>query len=389
MKNLSKILGIITALALAALACQTLSRSTASPNLLGRPDVTVVALPVSPVSDPPVLDQAAVQDILVKLYAAVNPGVVSILVLTPDGEATASGFVVDANGYIVTNYHVVENETNLEVGFASGLKVHGEVIGTDLDSDIAVLQVKAPAEELHPLALGDSSQVKVGQTVVAIGNPFRLNGTMTVGIVSGLGRTVQSLHTTSDGGSFSAADVIQTDAAINPGNSGGPLLNLNGQVIGVNESIRTTTFSSQGQPVNSGIGFAISANILKRVLPSLIANGKYDYPYLGITSQNDITLAEQEALGLSQSTGVYITGVVSGGPADKGGLRFGSRNTSIDGLKAGGDLIIGVDGRAVYTYNDLIGYLVENKSPGDKVTLTVLRDGKQTPVELTLDKRPN
>ncbi|HEX9029314.1 MAG TPA: trypsin-like peptidase domain-containing protein, partial [Anaerolineales bacterium] len=380
MKRLPKILGAITALALATLACLSLGQSPSLPNLSGQPNVTVVAFPSAQLPLPPASNQAATQDTLVKLYAAVNPGVVSILVVTPDGEATASGFVVDDSGHIVTNYHVVEGASSLEIGFVTGLKVHGQVVGADLDSDIAVVQVKAPAEELHPLVLGDSSQVQVGQTVVAIGNPFRLNGTMTVGIVSGLGRTVQSLHSTSDGGSFSAADVIQTDAAINPGNSGGPLLDLNGQVIGVNESIRTTTFSTQGQPVNSGIGFAISANMIKRVLPDLITHGKYDYPYLGITSQNDLTLAEQEALGLSQSTGVYITGVVPGGPADKAGLRAGSRNSSIDNLKAGGDLITGVDGKPVRTYNDLIGYLVENKSPGDRVTLTVLRDGKQTPV---------
>jgi 2-alkenal reductase len=312
-------------------------------------------------------------------------------VLTQEGGAQGSGFVIDNEGHIVTNYHVVEEVDDLEVAFSSGFKARAEVIGMDLDSDLAVLKVEAPAEELHPLPLGDSDQVKVGQTVVAIGNPFGLQGTMTVGIISGLGRTVQSLHFTSDGSSFSAGDILQTDAAINPGNSGGPLLNLNGEVVGVSESIRTNNFSSVGQPLNSGVGFAISINIVKRVAPSLISAGKYDYPYLGIMSpqSSNLTLLAQEALGLARSTGVYITGVVPGGPADKAGLIAGTQDTSLPGLKAGGDLIIAIDGKPVVTFSDLIGYLVKSKNPGEKVILTILRGEEEKQVELTLDKRPD
>ena len=207
----------------------------------------------------------------------------------------------------------------------SGYKVYGNVVGTDLDSDLAVIKVDAPAEELHPVPLGDSSGLQVGQTVVAIGNPFGLSGTMTVGIVSALGRTLDSAHTTPGWDFFTAGDIIQTDAAINPGNSGGPLFNLNGEVIGVNRAIRTTNFTDTGEPINSGIGFAISVNIVKRVVPVLITDGKYDYPYLGMSSLDDMTLQIIEALGLKSFTGAYVTTVVPGGPADKAGIKAGTR----------------------------------------------------------------
>ena len=352
--------------------------------------VTQVVVPAPQIKAPPVLDLSASQDALIQLYKNANPGVVAIRVLTPQGGALGSGFVIDNQGHIVTNYHVVEGETELEVAFCSGYKVRGKVNGTDLDSDLAIVEVNAPATEIHPLALGDSDQLQVGQTVVAIGNPFGLQGTMTVGIVSGLGRTVESLHTT-DTGTFTAGNVIQTDAAINPGNSDGPLLDLNGKVVGVNQSIRTGNFTTTGEPTNSGVGFAISINIVKRVSPDLIAKGTYDYPYLGINSSaTDLTLQEQEELGLSQATGVYVTGVTAGGPADRAGSLGGDPNSlTSDGMPKGGDLIVAVDNRPVYNFNDLISYLVENKSPGDKVTLTVLRAGKQITIEVTLDKRPS
>jgi len=226
--------------------------------------------------------------------------------------------------------------------------------------------------------------------VVAIGNPFGLEGTMTDGIVSGKGRTVQSLHATSDGGVFSVGDIIQTDAAINPGNSGGPLLNLNGEVIGVNESIRTTSFNTSGQPLSSGVGFAISSNIVKRVTPSLIANGKYDYPYMGITSSttSDMSLDMVDALGLKRTTGVYVTSVVPGGPAEKAGIKAGTQPTSIPNLQAGGDLIIALDNQPVLTFDDFISYLVKFKAPGDKILVTVLRGDQEVKLSLTLDKRP-
>jgi S1-C subfamily serine protease len=390
MKSFSKLLTILAVLALALLSCRTLTGAPASPppDLQSGVAVATVAEQNAPVSVPPAVDLVTSQDTLVNLYKQVHQGVVAIQVLTDAGQGLGSGFVIDDQGHIVTNFHVVENETDIEIAFASGYKARGELIGTDIDSDLAVIKADAPKENLHPLRLGDSDQVQVGQTVIAIGNPFGLEGTMTTGIVSGLGRTLQSMHTTGSG-SFSAADIIQTDAAINPGNSGGPLLNLNGEVIGINQAIRTNNFSMVGEPVNSGVGFAISINIVKRVVPYLIRDGSYDYPYLGITSMSrDLSLLEQEELGLSRSTGVYVTGVTTGGPADKAGLHAPNRDTNIPGLSAGGDLIIGIDGKPVLTYNDLIGYLVQNKSPGDTVTLTVLRDNQEIELPLTLDKRP-
>ncbi len=328
---------------------------------------------------------------LVDIYARVSPGVVSILVTTTQGDAQGSGFVYDKQGHIVTNDHVVDGATSIEVDFADGFKVKGNVIGTDLDSDMAVLEVKAPESELVPLTLGDSDAVKVGQTVVAIGNPFGLSGTMTSGIISARGRTLTSLRTTSEGNPFSAGDVFQTDAAINPGNSGGPLLNLNGEVIGINRAIEVGNQTpSNGQATNIGIGYAIPSKIVKRVVPVLISTGKYDYPYMGISFMDDslMTLDAIDALGLSQQTGAYVVDVTAGGPGANAGLIAGTKNTSITGLLAGGDLVIAVDGRPVKSFSDLIDYVLTEKSPGDKVTLTIMRGNQTKEVTLTLGKRP-
>ncbi len=349
---------------------------------------TQTAAPPSAVVINPAPEVLASEETLVQLYALVNPGVVSIRTLTATGGAQGSGFVYDSEGHIITNYHVVEGADQLEVAFSSGLKVRGKVIGTDLDSDLAVIKVDAPASELHPLALGDSDQVKVGQTVVAIGNPFGLSGTMTVGIVSAKGRTLDSMRDSGNGRPFSAGDIIQTDAAINPGNSGGPLINLRGEVIAINRAIRTNNSTLGGEPSNSGVGFSISINIAKRVVPALIKDGKYDYPYLGISSMDDITLMAAEALGLPQTSGAYVTQVVKDGPADKAGIRAGTIPTDISGLNKGGDLIIAIDGRPIRNFGELLSYLITQKGPGDQVVLTVLRDNKQQEVTVTLGKRP-
>jgi 2-alkenal reductase len=211
---------------------------------------------------------------------------------------------------------------------------------------------------------------------------------MTVGIVSALGRT-QFAHAATDGGVFSNADIIQTDAAINPGNSGGPLFNLSGEVVGVNQSIRRENVDqTTGNAVNSGVGFSISINLVKRVANGLITNGKYEYPYMGISSpRRDLTLAEIEALGLTTFTGAYVTSVTPGSPAEKAGIRAGDQPTSVE-LNAGGDIITAIDGIPVNTFDDLLSYLLSNKSPGDTVVLTVLRDGQLMDFTLTLDKRP-
>jgi S1-C subfamily serine protease len=390
MKLSVRVLAVVLVLALATLACRIETGSSANPT----PAPTEISLRIEKTAAPvaPQINSAntivSQQDALVALYEQASPGVVAIRVLTDQGEGLGSGFVIDSAGHIVTNYHVVQGVTGLEVDFQSGYKVRGSVVATDLDSDLAVIQVDVPAEQLHPLAFGDSDQVKVGQTVIAIGNPFGLNGTMTVGIVSSKGRTLESMRPSSSGSFFTAGGIIQTDAPINPGNSGGPLLNLQGEVVGVNRAIETTTFTTAGEPTNSGIGFAISSNIVRRVVPHLIAEGKYDYPYLGITSTEDLSLLQAEALGLPQPTGVYVSAVTPGSPADKAGLIPGTESTDIIGMNAGGDLIIAVDGQEVQTFSDMLNYLIANKSPGDKITFTVLRDKQTIEVELTLDKRP-
>jgi S1-C subfamily serine protease len=274
------------------------------------------------------------------------------------------------------------------VDFSSGFKAHGTVIGSDGDADVAVIQVEAPAEEIHPLAIGDSGTLNVGEQVVAIGNPFGLSGTMTLGIVSGLGRT-QVASASPEGGHFSTADIIQTDAAINPGNSGGPLFNLNGEVVGINQSIRTETFNdATGNAVNSGVGFSISINLVKRIVPFLISDGKYEYPYLGVSSAGELGLAEIEALGLNTFTGAYVISVTPGGPADKAGIRAGDTPTSIPNLNGGGDIITAFDGQPVHSFDQLLGYLTTNKSPGDTVVLTILRDGQPMDITVTLGSRP-
>ncbi|MCC7119327.1 MAG: trypsin-like peptidase domain-containing protein [Anaerolineales bacterium] len=372
-----KSLSALIVLTLAVLACRA-SFNNAPPSTPIASIPTVV--PNAGTSQNPTENQ----DALVALYERVSPGTVAII--TDQGQG--SGFVYDDAGHIITNYHVVEGAKTIEVRFTSGFMSYGTVIGTDLDSDIAVVKVDAPAEELHPVPLGDSSALKVGQTVIAIGNPFGLNTTMTVGIVSAVGRTLDSAHQSPDGGIFTAGDIIQTDAAINPGNSGGPLFNLNGEVVGVNRAIISNNSNANGQPTNSGIGFAVSVNIVKRVTPTLIKDGKYDYPYLGISSINSLTLEMVEALKLKQYTGAYVTKVAAGSPADQAGVKAGTQETSLAGLPAGGDLITAIDGRPVRTFDELLSYLITNKGPGDVVTLTVLRGAESADLQITLGKRP-
>ncbi len=380
---------LLITISLVTAACQLSSRLQESSNPIEKSPTTPPAVDVVPpttpdIKIPNVVDQ---EDTLVSLYQQISPGVVSVQVINDSGSAQGSGFVVDKEGHIVTNYHVVENSESIEVDFSSGLKVYGEVIGTDPDSDLAVIRVDVPAEELVPLALGDSDQALVGKTVVAIGNPYGLSGTMTVGIVSARGRVLDSMRQTSDGIYFTAGDLIQTDTSINPGNSGGPLINLNGEVIGVNRAIQTSGTTLSGEAVNTGIGFAVSSNIVRRVLPSLISQGSYDYPYLGLSSLNSLNLSLQEVLGLPQANGAYISGVVAGGPAEQAGLVAGSRPTEISDLYAGGDLIIAVDGKPVNEFSDLLSYMLINKAPGDQIEFTILRDGEEMKITVTLGKR--
>jgi 2-alkenal reductase len=355
-------------------ALPVIATFTPSPALLAVPTVTRLSAPL--------VDLVSSQETLVRLYEQASPGVVAIRVLTPNGSSLGSGFVSDLQGHIVTNYHVIEDQTEVQIAFSSGFKVRGTVVGVDQDSDLAVIQVDAPVTELHPIPLGDSDQVKIGQIVVAIGNPFGLEGTLTLGVVSGLGRTFRSSASTI--GPYIVGDVIQTDTAINPGNSGGPLLNLAGEVIGIN----TLIITRGGQAVNSGVGFAVSVNMVKKIVPALIDTGKFVYPYLGIYSLDELTLTEQEVLGLPRSTGVYVTKVEPGGPAEQAGIQAGDVTSRLSGVPMGGDLIIAVNGYPVLDFNDLIVYITRNQQPGDQITLTILRGGEQIDVMLTLGARP-
>jgi S1-C subfamily serine protease len=356
--------------------------STLIPPALTEPARLPATLPVRP-------DAVQLDSILPQIYSQLIPGIVSIQVTSELGGGQGSGFVYNKQGFIITNFHVVEGAQTIEVDFQSGLKVRGEIVSTDLDSDLAVLKVNVKESDLVPLELGDSDALQVGQSVIALGAPFGLSGTMTLGIVSAKGRALESKHTTAEGSTYSSGDIIQTDASINPGNSGGPLVNLAGRVIGINRAIRTTSSNADGQPVNTGIGFAVPINIVKKVLPTLLAGDTYDYPYMGLSfPSEDLNLDELEALGLTQSSGAYISNVTPNGPAFEAGLRAGSRKTAIPNLLAGGDYIIGVDGRPVKAFSDLIGYVLSSRSPGDKIVLTIIRDGGQKEVTLTLGKRP-
>ena len=384
MTNRFRILSAFSVLIFASFACQTIK-----PTSITIQNTPVIAIPtIAPIN----LSVAGFnqQDTLTSLYQNVLPGIVAIQVLTAQGGSLGTGIVFDNEGHIVTNEHVVDGQESIEVDFSSGFKATASLVGVDKDSDLAVIKVDAPTSEIHPLSLGDSKKINVGESVVAIGNPFGLNGSMTLGIISALGRTQDSNRQLSGGGSFSVADMIQTDAAINPGNSGGPLFNLSGEIIGINRSIRTDASNSTGEPVNSGIGFAIPVNLVKRVIPALISNGSFDYPYMGISALQSeaMSLKVINELGLKSMTGVYITGVAAGGPAEKAGIIGASTPSKIQGLDSGGDLVIAIDGNPVKIYDDLIGYLVDNKAPGDNIVLTVLRGDQKVDLTLTLIKRP-
>ena len=295
------------------------------------------------------------------------------------GIATGSGFVIDSEGRVLTNNHVVEGATRITVKLGSSSATHtAEVVGTDPSSDIALLKVKAPAEQLHPLALGDSSKVRVGDPVVAIGNPFGLDRTVTSGIVSALQRQIQAPS------GFSINHVIQTDAAINPGNSGGPLIDSAGEVIGINSQIAT----GGGGNGNVGIGFAIPINTAREVANEIEQNGKVEHAFLGING-GTITPALAKAVNLPVNKGVLVAEVVKGGPADKAGLRGGSTEATIEGatFQLGGDIITEVNGEPVSSMEDVID-AVEAENPGEQMELTVLRHGETKKIDVTLGNRP-
>jgi len=296
------------------------------------------------------------------------------------GERLGSGFVYDANGHIITNNHVVEGENKATVTFLDGTVYKADVIGTDPYTDLAVIRVDVPKEKLLPLPLGDSSQLQVGQQVAAIGNPFGLSGSMTTGIISQLHRLLPLQEV----GGFSIPDVIQTDAAINPGNSGGPLLDLKGAVVGVNSAI------TSGTGEFAGVGFAIPSNTVKKIVPSLIKDGKYRHPWLGV-SGTDIVPEIAEALHLEEPKGFLVIDVVADSPADKYGIKGGGKQVTLDGrqIRLGGDVIVAIDDAPVRKIDDILVYMQREKSVGDEVVLSIIRDGAPMKITAVLDERPS
>lgn len=317
-------------------------------------------------------------DIFAEIYQNARHAVVAISVATEDGGGGGSGFVIDHDGHIVTNAHVVDGAEEIVVEFYEGAIVRAELAGSDPASDLAVIKVDAPAAQLSPIQLADSDNLTVGQTVLAIGSPFRQGWTLTSGIISAVDRTIQGLT------EFSVGGVIQTDASINPGNSGGPLINLDGEVIGVNSQIISGARSS------SGVGFAIPANLTRRVSEALIEDGEMTYSYLGI-SGFDVNLSAIESLGLpSDFRGVVVREVVDEGPAAGSGLYEITRMLDLDdelvGLRA--DIITAVDRTPIGGMNDLITYLARHTRPDQTVTLHVLRNGEQElRIPITLGSR--
>ncbi|GAA5343604.1 MAG: trypsin-like peptidase domain-containing protein [Anaerolineaceae bacterium] len=351
---------------------------------------TVTATPTasgSLLTDGTVIEQ--VQSIYRSIYDTVNPSVVNIQVLGTYNygfyvgavSSQGSGFVWDTQGHIVTNNHVVENAYNITVTFSDGTTTTAEVVGTDVQSDLAVIKVDPSGLTLHPVSLGDSQTVKVGDLVIAIGNPYGLAGSMTQGIVSALSRslTVDSSNPFSSS-TYTIPDIIQTDAAVNPGNSGGVLVNTSGEVIGVTSAIQSTTNA------NAGIAFAIPSHIVERIVPVLIKDGKYQHPSLGLSG---ITLTANYAteMGLDANThGVLITDITPGGAADLAGLKETTQQYTRynRGVIIFGDVITEIDGNPVRTYEDLISYIFNKTEVGQRVELTILRDGKEMTVTATL-----
>jgi S1-C subfamily serine protease len=351
--------------------------------------VQPAALPTRPASDRQASGEAMTAR---EIYRRDAPGVVFISArslqqsqspfeLFPrqqENVSSGSGFVIDREGHILTNAHVVQAATDVKVKFSDSRNVGAQVVGTDVDTDLAVLKVDPRGMDLRPLTLGDSDSVQVGDPTVAIGNPFGLERTLTTGVVSALQREIRAVN------GFAIDDVIQTDAAINPGNSGGPLLDALGRVIGINSQIATAS----GSGGNVGIGFAVPANTAKRVVPQLKADGRVRRAYLGISGRAvDRTLA---ALNLAADAGVLVQSVEAGTPADDAGLRGGDTQVAIDGdvVMVGGDIIQRAAGTPVASMEELVDVL-EEREPGETIELEVLRDGTAETIEVELAERPD
>jgi S1-C subfamily serine protease len=307
------------------------------------------------------------------IYNQLNDSVV--LIQTDLG--LGSGFVYDLKGHIITNQHVIDGAETIQVTFLDGTISSADVVGMDIYSDLAVIKVNPEVTTLYPVVLGSSSELTVGEPVAAMGNPFGLSDTLTVGVVSSLERTLDAA------GGYVIIDIIQIDAAVNPGNSGGPLVNVKGQVVGVNAAIQSETGTF------TGIGFAIPSDTVKREIDALIETGGYKHPWLGVTVL-EVNIAIADAIGLEKPQGILVLDVTSASPAGLAGLRGGDEDFVVDGLEVtlGGDVITDVDGIPVITMDDLVVYMERNTSPGDSVVLGIIRDGQELGLSVTLGERP-
>ena len=319
---------------------------------------------------------------LMEIFEKAEPGVVRVNTIRNqtmnETGGVGSGFVFDKMGHIITNAHVIEGSTKTVVTFLDGRSYNAEIIGMDEYTDIGVIKVNADLKLLQPLSLGDSSNLNVGEPITAIGNPFGLSGSMTSGIVSQMGRLLPS------GSGYSIPDVIQTDAAINPGNSGGPLLNMRGNIVGINTAIQSTTGEF------TGVGFAIPSQTVAKIVPTLISEGEYKHPWIGISGR-DIDPDTANVLGLKDALGFLIITVVENSPAADAGLIGSNKTIEVDGKEypVGGDVIVAVDGMDVRKIDDILVHLQRVKTVGDEMNLEVLRDGRTTNVTVILQERPN
>ncbi|OQY24843.1 MAG: hypothetical protein B6I34_03135 [Anaerolineaceae bacterium 4572_32.1] len=395
MKQQARWWGLGVLFGLLALAC-TLSPTIAPTNISLPPSPTPVVVVVTATPGPlealPTLSPEQLVDIeeqlMIEVYDRVSQAVVHITSrayvysffyeVVPQ-EGSGSGFVYDQSGHIITNYHVIEGAEELEVTLADGSMVHAEVVGADQYNDLAVLKIDVAPEKLYPVELGSSANLRVGQRAIAIGNPFGLDRTLTTGVISSLGRVIERAN------NRPLAEVIQTDAAINPGNSGGPLLNSLGQVIGVNTAIQSPSGGSVG------IGFAVPVDTVKRVVPELIANGRYPHPWLGFEGQvYRITPTLAEALKLPVEKGLLIARLYQDSPAHQAGLRGADRRLQVgrNVILVGGDIVTAIDDVPLESSDQLTIYLETQKLPGDQVILTLWRDGKEIKQPLYLGERP-
>ncbi len=319
---------------------------------------------------------------LIEIFENSESGVVRVNVQRSSEEqipaGVGSGFVFDNKGHIITNAHVVDGATKIVITFLDGREYNAEIVGVDTFTDIAVVKVNADLSLLHPLTLGDSSSLKVGEPIAAIGNPFGLSGSMTSGIVSQLGRLLPS------GSGYSIPDVIQTDAAINPGNSGGPLINMRGSVVGINTAIQSATGEF------TGVGFAVPSQTIAKIVPNLIKDGEYKHPWIGISGR-DIDPDLAKVLNLKDAVGFLVVTVVPDSPAEKAGLRGSEKVVEVEGVEytIGGDIILSVDGKEVRKISDILIHLQRAKAVGDDLVLEILRDGRTSNFTLTLGERPN